>query len=160
MYGQADSRREFGKMLPTLQGKFYQRTLQECSGMAKEHIEAALQAFSRNAKTMLGIRGIESDAELWRRMNKKLEEPISPKTVNNVLAGRYDARMGTLEAIAGTLDCPLWVLLHPGIVDADLQSPARERLIAAVKSYLACDDEHRSHLERIAAAYAAMHNKP
>lgn len=79
----------------------------------------------------------------------------SRKTVNNALAGRHDAQISTLEAIASALDCPLWVLFLVGRQSEDLQSPARERLVAMVSDYLKCDTEGRHHVESMASAFAA-----
>lgn len=79
----------------------------------------------------------------------------SRKTVNNALAGRHDAQISTLEAIATALDCPLWVLFLVGRQSEDLQSPSRERLVAMVADYLKCDTEGRHHVESMAAAFAA-----
>lgn len=115
---------------------------------------AGLAAFKAAAATLMDERGIRSDSELARMVKR-----VSRKTVNNALSGRHNAQIGTLEAIAGALGCPLWVMFLVGIESKDLHSPARERLIAMVNAYLKCDDEGRHHVEGMAAAFAAKAKK-
>lgn len=104
---------------------------------------------------MMKLRGIKSHSELSRLASRKGAGGPARKTINNALAGRHDAQISTLEAIAAALDCPLWLLFLVGRQDKDLQSPARERLVAMVNAYLKCDDEGRHHVEGMALAFAA-----
>ena len=113
------------------------------------------RGFRDAVSALMQIRGIESDSQLARIVTKKISGGPSRKTVNNALAGRHDAQISTLEAIASALDCPLWVLFLVGGESKDLQSPARERLAAMVQAYLKCDDESRHHVESLASAFAA-----
>lgn len=125
----------------------------------QDHIAAGISAFNRNVATLRRLRNIENDSELWRVMTKKIGDAPSRKTVNNALQGRHDAQISTLQAIAETLDCPLWVLFIPNLQDADMESPHRERLIALMQAYLQCDSETRHHVEAMAAAFAAKSKK-
>lgn len=100
------------------------------------------------------LQKIESDSALARRSIS-----VSRKTVNNALKARHDAQISTLQSIADALDCPLWVMFLVGKSDKDLESPARERLIAMVAAYLKCDDASRHHVESMAAAFAAKPKK-
>jgi len=100
------------------------------------------------------IRKIESDAQLAEAVRG-----LDRKTVNNALSGRHNPKISTLEAIASALDCPLWVMFLVGKESSDLESPARERLIAIVQNYLRCDTEGRHHVESMAAAFAAKSKK-
>lgn len=128
-------------------------------GKGTEHVAQALAAFREGVATLMTIRNIKSDSELARIVAKKVPGAPSRKTVNNALAGRHDAQISTLEAIADALDCPLWVLFLVGRQSDDLRSPARERLIAVVKDYLACTDADRHHVESLASAFAAKQKK-
>jgi len=119
------------------------------------HLAEGLAAFRDAAEILMKLRKIESDSELAR-----LARSVSRKTVNNALKGRHDAQLSTLQSIADALDCPLWVMFLVGKASADLQSPARERLIAMVHAYLQCDDASRHHVESMAAAFAAKPQKP
>lgn len=105
------------------------------------------------------LRGIKSHSELARLASRKGNGSPARKTVNNALAGRHDAQISTLEAIAAALDCPLWVLFLVGRQSSDLASPARESLIAMVQNYLKCDSEGRHHVEGMASAFAAKAKK-
>lgn len=96
------------------------------------------------------IRNFESDSQLAEKVDGKAR-----KTINNALSGRHDAQISTLQAIADALDCPLWVMFLVGSTPEDLESPARERLIAVVTNYLKCDSEGRHHVESMASAFAA-----
>jgi transcriptional regulator with XRE-family HTH domain len=120
----------------------------------QDQATAGLAAFKEAAEALMDQRGIRSDSELARMVKR-----VSRKTVNNALSGRHNAQIGTLEAIAGALGCPLWVMFLVGLESSDLQSPARERLIAMVNAYLACDDESRHHVESLASAFAAKAKK-
>lgn len=124
-------------------------------GKGTEHVAEALAAFREGVATLMTIRDIKSDSELARIVTRKVPGGPSRKTVNNALAGRHDAQISTLEAIADALDCPLWVLFLVGRQSEDLRSPTRERLIAVVKDYLACSDADRHHVESLASAFAA-----
>lgn len=125
----------------------------------QDHIAAGLAAFREGVATLMTLRGIKSDSELSRIVSRKVAGGPSRKTVNNALAGRHDAQISTLEAIADALDCPLWVLFLVGRKSKDLESPARERLIAMVQGYLQCDSESRHHVESLASAFAAKSKK-
>lgn len=107
----------------------------------------------------MALRGIKSHSELARLASKGGATAPARKTVNNALTGRHDAQISTLEAIAAALDCPLWLLFLVGRQGKDLQSPARERLVAMVNAYLLCDDESRHHVESLASAFAAKAKK-
>lgn len=108
---------------------------------------------------LMKLRGIKSHSELARLASRKNNGAPARKTINNALTGRHDAQISTLEAIATALDCPLWVLFLVGRSSEDLQSPARERLIAMVQAYLLCEDEGRHHVESLAMAFAAKAKK-
>jgi hypothetical protein len=125
----------------------------------QDHIAAGLSAFTKNVEALRRIKNLENDSELWRVMTKKVADAPSRKTVNNALVGRHDAQISTLQAVADTLDCPLWVLFIPNLLDTDLQSPNRERLIALMHSYLQCDNDSRHHVENMATAFAAKPKK-
>lgn len=84
---------------------------------------------------------------------------VGYRSVTNALAGRHDSQISTLQAIADQLDCPLWVLLLTNSKPEDLESPAREKLIAMVYAYLKCDEDGRHHVESMAAAFAASKAK-
>jgi transcriptional regulator with XRE-family HTH domain len=119
-----------------------------------DHVAEGLAAFSSAARTLMKIRNIESDSALAEMVDGKAR-----KTINNALAGRHDAQISTLQAIADALDCPLWVMFLVGSSETDLESPARERLIAVVTDYLKCDGEGRHHVESMASAFAAKSRK-
>lgn len=105
------------------------------------------------------LRGIESHSALARLVDKKSASSSSRKTVNNALSGRHDTQISKLQAIADALDCPLWVFFLTGKQESDLESPARERLIAVVQDYLKCDMDGRHHVESMASAFAAKAKK-
>jgi hypothetical protein len=119
-----------------------------------DHVAEGLAAFSSAARTLMKIRNIESDSQLAEKVDGKAR-----KTINNALSGRHDAQISTLQAIADALDCPLWVMFLVGSDPSDLESPARERLIAMVTHYLACDSDGRHHVENMASAFAAKSRK-
>jgi hypothetical protein len=125
----------------------------------QDHLRAGFSAFREGVETLMTIQGIKSHSELARLASKKGNGSPARKTVNNALAGRHDAQISTLEAIAAALDCPLWVLFLVGRQSKDLHSPSRERLIAMVRAYLKCDDEGRHHVESMAQAFAARAGK-
>jgi len=100
-------------------------------------------------------RDIPSHSALAQLVERKVAGAPSRKTINNALTGRHDVQISTLQAIADALDCPLWVMFLVGRRLEDLESPARERLIAMVQDYLKCDSESRHHVESMAAAFAA-----
>ena len=116
----------------------------------QDHVAEGLAAFSSAARTLMRLRKIDSDAQL-----AEVVRGLDRKTINNALSGRHNPKISTLEAIATALDCPLWVMFLVGKASADLESPARERLIAMVTDYLRCDTEGRHHVESMAAAFAA-----
>lgn len=105
------------------------------------------------------LRGIKSHSSLARLVDKKASEEAARKTVNNIMSGRHDTQISKLQAIADALDCPLWVFFLPGKKETDLDSPARERLIAVVQDYMKCDGEGRHHVESMASAFAAKAKK-
>lgn len=147
-----------GKTLPNTQAKLYTARVPRFYGMAKhgkDHITQGLSAFMAGVRELAKLRGIDSDSELARVVSRKVAGGPSRKTINNALQGRHDAQIGTLQAIADGLDCPLWVLLLTGKSGADLASPRRERIISMMENYLRCADEDRFHVEALASAFAA-----
>jgi hypothetical protein len=126
----------------------------------EDHLAAGLEAFRTNVAALKRLRGIENDSELWRMVKRKNNSNSpSRKTVNNAVQARHDAQISTLEAISETFDVPLWLALIPGLLDADLQSPNKEKLVALVMNYLACPENGRHHVESMAAAFAAKNTK-
>lgn len=127
---------------------------------AEDHLAAGLDAFRGNLAALKRLRGIENDSELWRMVKRKNNSNSpSRKTVNNAVQARHDAQISTLQAIAESLDVPLWLMFIPGLQDADLQSPNKEKLIALVENYLGCPENGRHHVESMAAAFAAKNGK-
>lgn len=126
---------------------------------SKDRIAEGLAAFREAVPILMELRGIKSEAELARMVKRRMASGPSPKTINNALAGRHDAQISTLQAIADTLDCPLWVLFLVGRQPADLEIPTSERLVAMMTNYLQCDAEGRHHVESLAAAFAAKSKK-
>lgn len=122
---------------------------------SQNHVETGLAAFRENAKKLMALQGVENDSQLWRLVSKRVPGAPSRKTVNNALQVRHDAQISTLEAIAEGFNVPLWLMFIPGLTEADLQSPHKERLIALVENYLKCDSEARMHAESLTAAFAA-----
>jgi transcriptional regulator with XRE-family HTH domain len=125
----------------------------------QDHVSAGISAFNEAAAVLMKIKGIESDSELARLVEKKIHDGPSRKTVNNALTGRHDSQISTLQAIADALDCPLWVMFLTDRKDSDLESPTREQLIAVVQNYLKCDTEGRHHVAGMASAFAAKTGK-
>lgn len=121
----------------------------------KNHLATGLAAFRANAKTLMALQGIENDSQLWRLVSRRVADAPSRKTVNNALQVRHDAQISTLEALSDALNVPIWVMFIPGLTEADLQSPNKERLIGLLENYLRCDNEGRGHAEHMAAAFAA-----
>lgn len=162
MYVEEGPLQNSGKVLPSLQGKFYPYNLRQCSPMAKigqKHLLQGLAAFRKNVATLKMLRKIENDSELWRIVSRKVAGAPSRKTVNNAIQGRHDAQISTLEAIAEALDAPLWLLFLPNLEDSDLQSPNKERIVALIENYLQCDSDGRNHTEGMASAFAAKQLK-
>jgi transcriptional regulator with XRE-family HTH domain len=144
-------------MLPTVQEIFCPVDLSKWSPMGKLTIDHTSEGFARfraGVASLMSIREIKSHSELARIVSKKGGD-VSKRTVNNALAGRHDPQISTLQAISDALDCPLWVLFLVGHRSEELQSPARERLIAMVNAYLMCTDSDRHHVESLSAAFAA-----
>jgi hypothetical protein len=119
-------------------------------------IEEALSAFSHNLQARKGALRIKDDTELWRAMKTSRKGSISQKTVNNASKGRHDAKLSTLEAIAESVDVPLWVMFIPGLDQKFMETPAKDRLVKLLTDYLASDGAGRGQIENAAALYADL----
>jgi hypothetical protein len=119
-------------------------------------IEEALSAFSQNLQARKDALRIKDDTELWRNMKANLKGAISQKTVNNASKGRHDAKLSTLEAIAESVQVPLWVMFIPGLNKRFMETQSKDRLVKLVTDYLASDGAGRGQIENAAALYADL----
>lgn len=68
------------------------------------------------------------------------------------------ATIGDMGKIANALDCPLWVLMIPGLSDHPelLDGPGLQRLVRLMERYIECDDSKRFDVEVVAQAGAIV----
>jgi hypothetical protein len=119
-------------------------------------IEEALTAFSQNLQARKDALRIKDDTELWRSMKANRKGAISQKTVNNASKGRHDAKLSTLEAIAESVQVPLWIMFIPGLDKRFMETQSKDRLVKLVTDYLASDGAGRGQIENAAALYADL----
>jgi hypothetical protein len=119
-------------------------------------IEEALSAFSQNLQARKDALRIKDDTELWRNMKATRKGAISQKTVNNASKGRHDAKLSTLEAIAESVQVPLWIMFIPGLDKRFMETQSKDRLVKLVTDYLASDGAGRGQIENAAALYADL----
>lgn len=87
-----------------------------------------------------------------------MSTPTSTKQLERINQKGPRATLGELGKIADALDCPLWVLMLPGLSAHPhlLQGPGLHRLVSLVENYLACDDGKRANLDASALALALL----
>lgn len=127
--------------------------------LPKSQVEIALEAFSKNLAARTAYLEIRDDTALWHAMKTKRKVVVSQKTVNNAAKGRHDAKLSTLEAIAATVDVPLWVMLIPDLNRDFMENSAKDRLVKLVADYAHADGAGRGQIENAAALYADLNKK-
>lgn len=80
---------------------------------------------------------------------------VDPKTMNNMLNGRYDPRPEKAEQVAAVFGLSGWQLLIPGLSSDMLKNGKLERLIA---NYVSADKEGRDSISSV-AEMAAKYGK-
>lgn len=120
-------------------------------------LKVALAAFAPKLKHLLE-RDKLTQPELARQL-KRRGQRVAPKTINNIANAKHSPEVGNLAVIADHFGVPLWVMLIPGLPLDMLNGALLSRLDAIVKDYIACDSEHRTHLEQVAAAYVKRNLK-
>jgi transcriptional regulator with XRE-family HTH domain len=73
---------------------------------------------------------------------------VDPKTINNMIHGRYDPRLDKVNAVAEVFGLSGWQIIMPGYVEAWIEDGANiERLI---KNFSAADETGRHSIMSVA----------
>jgi transcriptional regulator with XRE-family HTH domain len=102
---------------------------------------------AKNLKLLMSAAGLKAP-EIARRSG------VDPKTVNNMIHGRFDPRPEKAEQVAAVFGLSGWQLLIPDLPADMLKNGTLEQLIA---NYVSASPEGRDSISRvaeIAAKYA------
>jgi len=81
---------------------------------------------------------------------------LDPKTVNNMVNGRFGASLDNVAAVAKALNLELWQLFMPDYIEAYLQDG--QNLKTILSAYCSTDDTGRSSILNVAEMAARLHN--
>jgi len=72
---------------------------------------------------------------------------VDPKTINNMLHGRFEPRLDLVEATANVFGLTAWQLIVPGMAESILSDG---KLQSIVESYAVTDEAGRDSISRVA----------
>lgn len=157
------SEAESSKVLLGMQETLYWSEAADYSPMQSRPELAARIAAEAFRKKLVWLReeyrGISQEAlaEAVKARGGKL----SQKSVSNLENPEFNHN-STLAKFAQAADefgVPPWVMFHPGIDFALLQGKPLQRLVKLIDDYLACQDDQREFVEKMAAGYAGLNPK-
>lgn len=120
-------------------------------GNHKSSLEEAQQAFAEKFQYLLE-RDRLSQADLGKAL-KAAKARVADKTLSNIKRAAHPSQINNFAAIADHFGIPLWIMFIPALPLEFLEKPRNDRLMQLVVNYLACSEDDRSDIEKMAARF-------